>query len=69
MIILCHLYKGERVQRELKKEIGLFLKLAFRVTKYNFYERSFALWHVLHIPLVFLMAVAVVVHIVAVHLY
>jgi len=58
-----------KIQRELKKEISLLLKLAFRVTKYNFYERTFALWHVLHIPLVFLMAVAVVVHIVAVHLY
>ncbi len=58
-----------KIQHELKKEIYLFLKYAFRVTKYNFYERSFSLWHVLHIPLVFLMAVAVVVHIVAVHLY
>ncbi len=58
-----------RIYGELKKEINLFLKLAFRVTKYNFYERSFALWHVLHIPLVFLMVVVVVVHIVAVHLY
>jgi hypothetical protein len=58
-----------RIQRELKKEICLLLKLAFRVTKYNFYERSFALWHVLHIPLVILMVLAVVVHIVAVHLY
>ncbi len=58
-----------KIQYELKKEICFFLKYAFRVTKYNFYERSFSLWHVLHIPLVFLMAVAVVVHIVAVHLY
>ncbi len=58
-----------KIQGEFRKRISHFFTLAFRVTKYNFYERSFSLWHVLHIPLVFLMAVAVVVHIIAVHQY
>jgi hypothetical protein len=37
---------------------------AFRV-----YERLFSLWHVLHLPLFFMMIITAVVHIFAVHLY
>ena len=59
----------KNIKRQFKKRIRLFFTLTFRVLKFNFYERSFALWHLLHIPLVFLMAVAVVVHIIAVHLF
>lgn len=33
------------------------------------YERFFALWHVLHLPLFFLMVMAAAIHVVAVHLY
>ncbi len=58
-----------KIHGEFKGRISQFFTLAFRVTKFNFYERSFALWHVLHIPLVYLMVVAVVVHIIAVHLF
>ena len=61
--------RKRQIRRQFRKSIRRFFTLAFRVTKFNFYERSFALWHVLHIPLVFLMIVAVVVHIIAVHLF
>ncbi len=57
------------IRNQFRNMIRHFFTLAFRVTKLNFYERAFALWHVLHVPLVFLMAVAVVVHIIAVHLF
>lgn len=33
------------------------------------YERLFAAWHVLHIPLFFLLIITAVIHVVAVHLY
>ncbi len=61
--------KKKQVRRQFKNKISRFFAIAFRVTKLNFYERAFALWHVLHIPLVYLMCVAVVVHIIAVHLF
>jgi len=61
--------RKRQIRRQFRNRIRQFFTLAFRVTKLNFYERAFALWHVLHIPLVFVMAVAVVVHIVAVHLF
>ncbi len=37
---------------------------AFRV-----YERTFALWHILHLPLFFMMLITAVIHIFAVHMY
>ena len=33
------------------------------------YERLFALWHVAHIPFVYLLVVSAIVHVVAVHAY
>ena len=35
----------------------------------TFFERLFALWHIVHMPLFMLMVVAAGIHIVAVHLY
>ena len=61
--------RKRQIRRQFRNRIRRFFTLAFRVTKFNFYERSFALWHVLHIPLAFLMIVALVVHIIAVHLF
>ena len=63
------LTRKRQIHRQFRNRIRRFFTLAFRVTKFNFYERSFALWHVLHLPLVFLMIVAVIVHIFAVHLF
>lgn len=44
--------------------------LALRKTAaFKVYERLFSLWHVLHLPLFFLMIITAVIHIFAVHLY
>jgi len=40
-----------------------------RVAELATYERLFSLWHLLHLPLFFMLLVAGVVHIVAVHVY
>ncbi len=40
-----------------------------RVAEFEAYERLFSLWHVLHMPIMFIMFVAAIVHIVAVHVY
>jgi hypothetical protein len=61
--------KKRQIRLQFRNRIRQFFTLAFRVTRLNFYEKAFALWHVLHVPLVILMAVAVVVHIIAVHLF
>jgi hypothetical protein len=40
-----------------------------RVAEFWFYERLFALWHVLHVPLFVLLLLATVAHVIAVHRY
>lgn len=45
------------------------LAAAGRVATFQAYERLFALWHVLHLPLFFMLIVAGIVHVIAVHVY
>ena len=40
-----------------------------RVSKFHTYERIFSLWHVLHIPLVYLLAATAIFHVIAVHMF
>jgi len=45
------------------------INAARRVAEYRMYARLFSLWHVLHIPLFFMLLIAALVHVVAVNLY
>jgi hypothetical protein len=49
--------------------ITVHLAAVRKAAAFAFYERLFALWHVLHLPLFFLLVLAAVVHVVAVHFY
>ena len=40
-----------------------------RVAGFEAYERLFSLWHALHLPLIFILLVAGVVHVIAVNVY
>jgi hypothetical protein len=40
-----------------------------RAAEYDFYVRLFSLWHVLHIPLFFMLLIAGIVHVIAVNVY
>jgi hypothetical protein len=40
-----------------------------RTAQFAAYERLFALWHVLHVPFVYMLGISAVVHVVAVHAY
>ena len=40
-----------------------------RVTEFQVYERLFSLWHVLHIPLFFMLLIAGIVHVIAINIY
>ena len=56
-------------EAEARQLIGLYFAAINKAATFSFYERLFALWHVLHLPLFILLIVAVLVHVVAVHLY
>jgi hypothetical protein len=46
-----------------------FIDSVQRVAQFSRYERLFSLWHVLHVPLVWMMLLSAIAHVVAVHAY
>lgn len=56
--------KKQAINTATKYLLKLRQIAAFRV-----YERLFSLWHVLHLPLFFMMIIAAIIHVFAVHLY
>jgi hypothetical protein len=58
--------KRERLARKL---IRRYLKSVVRVAQYTAYERLFSLWHVAHVPFVYLLIISAIVHVIAVHAY
>ena len=40
-----------------------------RVAQFSTYERVFALWHLLHLPFVYLLLITALFHVFAVHAY
>jgi len=59
----------KRLRRAAFAYIDRRLAATRRVAGLEAYERLFSLWHALHLPLIFLMLVAGVVHVIAVHVY
>jgi hypothetical protein len=55
--------------RAVRRYIARRLEATRRVAEFESYERLFSLWHVLHLPLFFLLVVAGIVHVIAVHVY
>ena len=65
-----------RSRRELAKYgkaicgyVEIYLRAVRRTAAFVLYERLFALWHVLHLPLFVLLVLAAITHVIAVHLY
>jgi hypothetical protein len=59
----------KRLRRAAFAYIDRRLAATRRVAGFEAYERLFSLWHALHLPLIFLMLVAGIVHVIAVHVY
>ena len=51
------------------KLVDQYLHAVARVAQFTAYARLFSLWHVAHIPVVYLLVISAVVHVVAVHAY
>jgi hypothetical protein len=63
------LMRKRRMRMQMERKARRFLSQALKVADFNFYERLFSLWHILHLPLVFILVIAVIVHVVAVNRY
>ena len=62
----------EKLQRRIRSRkalIAAHLRAVQRVAQFGVFERLFSWWHVLHVPLVYMMVLAAVAHVVAVHMY
>jgi hypothetical protein len=53
----------------IKEHLNLYFATVNKVARFGVYDRMFALWHVLHMPLFFLLVLSAIVHVIAVHLY
>lgn len=69
--LLCLIYmpkysRQSRVRRQLVLD---YLYGVERLAQFAVFERIFALWHVMHIPLVYMLVATAVWHVIAVHMY
>jgi hypothetical protein len=65
-------WSKEHYRRRRRHVLSLtrnYLQSVVRVAQFTAYERLFALWHVLHVPFVYLLILTTVFHIFAVHAY
>jgi len=55
--------------RLARKLVRRYLSGVVRVAQFTAYERLFALWHMAHVPFVYIMVISAVAHVIAVHAY
>jgi hypothetical protein len=58
-----------RRRRRALRLADRYLDAVVRVAQYTAYERLFALWHLAHLPFVYLLIISAIVHVFAVHAY
>lgn len=58
-----------RREKHSKTLVSQYLNAVTRVAQFKAYERLFSLWHVAHIPFVYLLLISAAVHVFAVHVY
>lgn len=61
--------KLQRRERQFKSLIRDYCKSVRNAAQYGAYTRIFSWWHILHIPLVYLLAATAAYHVLAVHMY
>ncbi len=59
----------KRLEKTTQRYIRQHLKQVRKVAQFSFYERLFSFWHIAHVPFFFMLILAAIVHILAVHLY
>jgi len=61
--------KTQRCLAAARRLVQAYLHGVQHVAQFNTYERLFSLWHVLHVPLVYMLVFSAIAHVVAVHMY
>ena len=55
--------------RLANRHLANYLDAVVKASELSFYERLFALWHMLHVPLYLLLLLTGIIHVISVHLY
>ena len=58
-----------RLRKASSAYVRKFVRLTGRVAQFTLYEKLFSLWHVLHLPIFFMMVISALLHVLAVHMY
>ena len=53
----------------VKEHLSIYFAAVNKAARFGVYDRMFHLWHVLHMPLFFLLVLTAILHVIAVHLY
>ncbi|MCK5665026.1 MAG: hypothetical protein KAI17_16155 [Thiotrichaceae bacterium] len=61
--------KTRKIKKSARKLLGQYFLAQRQASIFNVSERLFALWHVLHLPLFFMMIISGIIHVFAVHMY
>ncbi len=61
--------QSRSVRRSIHRYVDSRLTAVRKVASFQAYERLFSLWHALHLPLIFILVAAAVVHVIAVNVY
>lgn len=58
-----------RRKRRARRLVDHYLNAVVRVAQYTAFERVFAMWHMAHLPFIYLLVISAIVHVIAVHAY
>ena len=61
--------KHQRRTRAANSLVEEYLRASQRVAEFSMYDRMLQLWHIAHVPLVYLLVISAIAHVVSVHMY
>lgn len=61
--------ESRRRRRAVSQTLDAYIRNVHRTAHFAIWERLFSLWHVVHVPFVYLMVASAIAHVVAVHMY
>lgn len=69
MLCIMYMPKYSRESRIRRQLVLDYLYGVERLAQFDVFEHIFALWHVMHIPLVYMLVATAIWHVIAVHMY
>lgn len=71
-LALSEAWPKQKLDRRIRARrvlIAHYVRAVQQVAQFGAYERLFSCWHVLHMPLIFMLVLSAIAHVIAVHMY